>query len=182
MTISPEQYIYDFSFPEDGGKPNPHLWTNPPMAKCYASIAESAMSKADPANADYYQANAAAYGAKVDQLDRLMIEATASVPAENRELLTYHDAYAYFAAHYGWKVIGAIQVSDFEEPTPQEVTALIDADRASRRFRPSSDPRSSRARCSLRSPTRPVPPTSTRFATTTCPEHPATPTTRISGS
>ncbi|HZQ85409.1 MAG TPA: metal ABC transporter substrate-binding protein, partial [Acidimicrobiales bacterium] len=35
------------------------------------------------------------------------------------------DAYAYFAAHYGWTVIGAIQVSSFEDPTPKEVARLI---------------------------------------------------------
>jgi ABC-type Zn uptake system ZnuABC Zn-binding protein ZnuA len=125
LTISPDEYIYDFSFPKDGGKPNPHLWTNPPMAKCYAAIAAAAMAKADPANASYYEGNATAYGAKIDQLDQLMKDATAGMPAGNRELLTYHDAYAYFAAHYGWKVIGAIQVSNFEDPTPKEVTALI---------------------------------------------------------
>ena len=126
LTIPPEQYVYDFSFPKEAGKPNPHLWTNPPMARCYASIAASALAKADPANAASYQANAARYEAKVDELDRLMQDATAGLPAAQRELLTYHDAYAYFADHYGWKVIGAIQVSNFEEPTPKEVAQLID--------------------------------------------------------
>ncbi len=125
LTIRPDQYIYDFSFPKDGGKPNPHLWTNPPMAKCYAAIAASAMAEADPANAAYFRSNLAEYSAKVDELDRLMTAATATVPAENRELLTYHDAYAYFAVHYGWRVIGAVQVSDFEDPTPKEVASLI---------------------------------------------------------
>ena len=125
LTISPDEYIYDFSFPKDGGKPNPHLWTNPPMAGCYATIAASAMGKADPANAAYYKANMARFVAKVDQLDQLMKDATAGMPAKNRELLTYHDAYAYFSAHYGWKVIGAIQVSSFEDPTPKEITSLI---------------------------------------------------------
>ncbi len=125
LTISPDEYIYDFSFPKDGGKPNPHLWTNPPMAKCYAAIAASAMAKADPADASYFMDNYSRYAAKIDQLDALMIKATAVMPAQNRELLTYHDAYAYFAAHYGWKVIGAIQVSSFEDPTPREVTALV---------------------------------------------------------
>lgn len=125
LTINPAEYIYDFSFPKDGGKPNPHLWTNPPMAKCYAAIAAAAMSKADPANASYYLDNYGKYSAKLDQLDQLMIEATAGVPAPNRELLTYHDAYAYFSAHYGWRVIGAIQVSSFEDPTPKEVAELV---------------------------------------------------------
>jgi ABC-type Zn uptake system ZnuABC Zn-binding protein ZnuA len=115
LTITPDQYLYDFSFPEDGGKPNPHLWTNPPMARCYAEIAASVLAKADPANAaTYHQANATAYTSKIDELDRLMVAATATVPEGNRKLLTYHDAYAYFAQHYGWEVIGAIQVSSFE--------------------------------------------------------------------
>jgi ABC-type Zn uptake system ZnuABC Zn-binding protein ZnuA len=126
LTIDEAQYIYDFSFPRDGGKPNPHLWTNPPMADCYAAIATSAMSNADPANADYYRANYVAYSARVRELDRLMTEASADMPVATRELLTYHDAYAYFAVHYDWRVIGAIQVSDFEDPTPKEVAELID--------------------------------------------------------
>jgi ABC-type Zn uptake system ZnuABC Zn-binding protein ZnuA len=102
------------------------------MAKCYAEIAASALAEADPAHAATYRANAAAYGAKVDTLDRLMTQATATVPAGNRKLLTYHDAYAYFARHYGWAVIGAIQVSSFEDPTPKEVVRLIDQVRAAR--------------------------------------------------
>jgi ABC-type Zn uptake system ZnuABC Zn-binding protein ZnuA len=124
-TISPDEYIYDFSFPRDGGKPNPHLWTNPPMAHCYATIAASVLSRADPANADYYKANAAKFTAKVDDLDQRFMAASATLDPHNRELLTYHDAYAYFAAHYRWKIIGAIQVSSFEDPTPKEVAALI---------------------------------------------------------
>ncbi len=123
--LRPDEYIYDFSFPRDGGKPNPHLWTNPPMARCYSVIAASVMSKADPANADYYQANAKALAAKIDDLDQRFRTASSTMPAHNRELLTYHDAYAYFSAWYGWKIIGAIQVSSFEDPTPKEVADLI---------------------------------------------------------
>ncbi|HXF36487.1 MAG TPA: metal ABC transporter substrate-binding protein, partial [Actinomycetota bacterium] len=44
----------------------------------------------------------------------------------NRKLLTYHDSFPYFAREYGWEIIGAIQPSDFSEPTPQEVARLID--------------------------------------------------------
>jgi ABC-type Zn uptake system ZnuABC Zn-binding protein ZnuA len=126
LSITPDQYIYDFSFPEDGGKPNPHLWTDPPLAKSYASIAAAAMQRADPDNAGYYAANYARYSAKIDELDAAMTQATSTVPSADRKLLTYHDAYAYFAVHYGYRVIGAIQVSDFEEPSPKEVARLID--------------------------------------------------------
>ena len=47
-------------------------------------------------------------------------------PEEERQLLTYHDAYAYFAEEYDWTVLGAIQPSSFEEPTAQEVASLIE--------------------------------------------------------
>jgi len=118
-------YVYDFSFPKDGGKPNPHLWTNPPMAQKYAMLVRDVLVKADPANAEAYRANATAYLAKLDQLDAAVRTATATVPAAQRVLLTYHDAYAYFARTYGWTVLGAIQPSSFDEPTPAEVGRLI---------------------------------------------------------
>jgi ABC-type Zn uptake system ZnuABC Zn-binding protein ZnuA len=124
-TITTEEELYDFSFPKEGGKPNPHLWTNPPMAACYAGIAAQAMSAADPANAASYASNATAYIAKLKELDAAFRVASDTVPPGNRKLLTYHDAYAYFAKTYGWEVIGAIQVSSFEEPTAREVVSLI---------------------------------------------------------
>ncbi len=124
-TITPEQELYDFSFPKEGGKPNPHLWTNPPMAACYASIVGQAMATMDPANAVSYATNADLYIAKLEALDKAFRASSDTVPPSNRKLLTYHDAYAYFAKTYGWEVIGAIQVSSFEEPTPREVADLI---------------------------------------------------------
>ena len=123
--LRPDQYIYDFSFPRSGGKPNPHLWTDPPMARCYAVVAAAVLGRADPVNAAYYAANAARFEAKVDDLDHRFQAASDAMDAHNRELLTYHDAYAYFAAHYRWRIIGAIQVSSFEDPTPKEVATLI---------------------------------------------------------
>ncbi|MFT3855279.1 MAG: metal ABC transporter substrate-binding protein [Ilumatobacteraceae bacterium] len=123
QTIPESEYIYDFSFPKEDGKPNPHLWTNPPMAKRYAEIIAGELSKLDPANATYYQANSDRFAAKIAELDAAMRTSFATVP--KRELLTYHDAYAYFGKEYDWKIIGAIQVSDFEDPTPQEVADLI---------------------------------------------------------
>ena len=123
QTIRPEDYIYDFSFPKDEGKPNPHLWTNPPMAKQYARVAGEALKRRDPTNARTYHANFERFAAKADELDAAMAQATRTVPRP--ELLTYHDAYAYFAKRYGWKVIGAVQLSSFEDPTPKEVGDLI---------------------------------------------------------
>lgn len=124
--ILPEdEWIFDFSFPKEGGKPNPHVWTNPPMAGDFAALLRDTLSAADPDNAAIYAGNYDAFVAKVDALDTAMATASATLDASQRQLLTYHDAYAYFAAHYGWSVIGAIQPSSFEEPTPREIADLI---------------------------------------------------------
>lgn len=123
-TITPDEYVYDFSFPEEAGNPNPHLWTNPPMAKRYGEIIMETLSDADPDNADTYAANYDAFAAKVDELDAAMVEATETVSADQRKLLTYHDSWPYFAEQYGWEVIGAIQPAHFGEPTASEVAAL----------------------------------------------------------
>lgn len=125
--ILPESdYIYDFSFPREGGKPNPHLWTNPPMAKAYAQVVRDVLSRRSPSNAATFAANYDAFALKVDALDEAMKTATATIPATQRKLVTYHDAYAYFAKHYGYSVIGALQPSSFDEPTPKEIADLID--------------------------------------------------------
>jgi ABC-type Zn uptake system ZnuABC Zn-binding protein ZnuA len=124
--VLPEsEYIYDFSFPKEGGKPNPHLWTNPPMAKQYAQVVRDVLVRRDPTNAAIYESNFSAFALKVDALDDAIETATATIPEDQRKLLTYHDAYAYFAKNYGFTVIGAIQPSSFDEPTPKEIAGLI---------------------------------------------------------
>ena len=124
--ILPEdEWIFDFSFPEEGGKPNPHLWTNPPMVKDYARVVADVLTERDPANAETFAANLAKFSVKVDELDAAVRTATETLPVEVRKLVTYHDAYAYFAKEYGWTVVGAIQPSSFEEPTPKEIADLI---------------------------------------------------------
>ena len=125
-TISPDEYIYDFSFPREQGDPNPHLWTDPVYADRYAQIVANTLSELDPGNAAFYAGNATAFTDRIDELDSIVREVTASVPVEDRKLLTYHDSFPYFAREYGWTVIGAIQPADFAEPTAQDVADLID--------------------------------------------------------
>lgn len=124
--LPPEEWIFDFSFPEEGGKPNPHLWTNPPMALEYAALIRDSLSAADPANSKVYARNYEAFAQKIAALDVALRSDLETLDESKRQLLTYHDAYAYFAKEYGWTVIGAIQPSSFEEPTPREIADLIE--------------------------------------------------------
>jgi ABC-type Zn uptake system ZnuABC Zn-binding protein ZnuA len=131
-SIAPDRYAYDFSFPKSAGKPNPHLWTDPRYALKYAAIVRDDLGRREPASASYFAANFRRFEKKVRELDHAMRTAFATIPRAQRKLLTYHDAYAYFGRDYGWDVIGAIQVSDFEDPTAKDVARLIDQIRATK--------------------------------------------------
>jgi len=125
QTISEDEYAYDFSFPEEGGSPNPHLWPNPFHALRYAEIVRDTLAARDPANAAYYGANYDAFAARIAALDEAIQATVASIPEGNRKLLTYHDSWAYFAPLYGMTVIGAIQPADFAEPSAQDIAEII---------------------------------------------------------
>lgn len=125
QTLKPEEYIYDFSFPKEAGSPNPHLWPNPMYALRYGEIARDALVRRDPANADYYAQNFDAFKARIEALDKAITATVESIPPENRKLLTYHDSFAYFSPRYGMTVVGAIQPSDFGEPSARDVGDLI---------------------------------------------------------
>ncbi len=125
--VLPESdYLYDFSFPEEDGKPNPHLWTDPTWAIRYAELVHENLVDLDPEGEATYDANLASFEEQATELSDALRADQESVPADERVLLTYHDAYAYFAETYDWQGIGAIQPEDFAEPTPKEVARLID--------------------------------------------------------
>ena len=124
-TISRDQWAFDFSFPESEGHPNPHLWPDPTLALRYAQLIHETLIAHDSSNEDYYDSNLAAFTSRIERLDTAIRQAVETVPPNNRRLLTYHDSWAYFARAYGFEVIGAIQPSDFSEPSPQEMGRII---------------------------------------------------------
>ena len=126
IVLPESDYIYDFSFPEEEGKPNPHLWTDPGYAVEYAAVIRDQLSELDPQNATYYASNYAAFEEEATALGEAVASDQQSVPAGNLKLLTYHDAYAYFAQEFGWEVIGALQPKNFSDPSPSAVASLID--------------------------------------------------------
>ena len=125
QTITRDQWQFDFSFPEADGHPNPHLWPDPILTLRYAEIVRDNLAVRDPANADYYRANYDVFAGRIATLDEAIKTIIPTIPTENRKLLTYHDSWAYFADRYGLTVIGAVQPSDFSEPSARDVANLI---------------------------------------------------------
>ena len=110
-----------------GGEPNPHFWLDPSLvASHYVPAIAAAMAKLDPAGAATYATNAAAYTAALDALDAANKAKIETIPVANRKLVTFHDAFPYFAAHYGFEVIGVILANVGQEPSATELAALVE--------------------------------------------------------
>jgi len=85
------------------GPADPHIWLSPKRVKVMIAAIERELGKLDPAHADTYRKNAEGYTAKLDQLDADIREALGGM--ENKTVIVYHPAFAYFAEEYGLKVI-----------------------------------------------------------------------------
>ena len=115
------------------GEQNPHLWLDPsPVRQYYLPRIAARLAELDPAGKATYDTNAAAYGAQLDALDTELKVRIAELPEANRKLVTFHDAFPYFAQHFGFELIGVILKNVGQEPTAAELAALVDTVRAAR--------------------------------------------------
>jgi zinc/manganese transport system substrate-binding protein len=79
---------------------DPHAWQNPEHVVRYVRNIADGLAKVDPAGAGSYQANAARYVALLNEFDTQARAQFAAVPEAKRKVITSHDAFGYFSAHY----------------------------------------------------------------------------------
>jgi zinc/manganese transport system substrate-binding protein len=108
---------------------DPHVWMNPLNVKVWAANIAAALAAADPAHADAFRANAAAYQAELDALDSWALAEIAKLPVAERILVTDHQSFGYFADHYGFELVGALipSLSTVSEPSAGELAQLEDS-------------------------------------------------------
>ena len=109
------------------GKPNPHAWMSPSDVKTYVANIEKAFSKGDPANAEIYKANAAAYIEKLDLAMKPLRAALNTIPAEDRWLVSSEGAFSYLARDFGLKELFIWPINADQQGSPRQVKAVIDA-------------------------------------------------------
>lgn len=115
---------------EYDGKPNPHAWMSVSNAKIYVKNIEAALAKHDPAHAENYHKNAAAYLAKLEAMDAKLKEEVAKIPPEQRWLVSSEGAFSYLARDLGFKEAYLWPINAEQQGTPQQVSALIETVRA----------------------------------------------------
>lgn len=109
----------------DHGAEDPHAWQSVANAKVYVANVRDGLIAADPAGKAVYEANAAAYLARLDALEAEIRAAIDRIPAAERRVLTSHDAFGYFGAAYGITFIAPQGVSTEAEATAKDVARLI---------------------------------------------------------
>ncbi len=115
-----------------GAEPDPHVWHSVANVEQMVEAIRAALGQADPANAARYQANAEAYTAQLQTLDQWVFTQVQTIPEARRKLVTTHDTFGYFAARYGFDVLGAILPASTEgaSPSAQSLAALVEAVKA----------------------------------------------------
>jgi len=107
------------------GGADPHAWQSVANAKVYVANIRDGLAAADPAGKSAYEANAAAYLAKLEALDTEVKAEVAKIPTDRRKIITTHDAFGYFAAAYGVSFIAPQGVSTESEVSARDVAKII---------------------------------------------------------
>jgi ABC-type Zn uptake system ZnuABC Zn-binding protein ZnuA len=115
-----------------GNEIDPHFFLAPLHVVRYVENIRDGLTAIDPAGSSLYTANAAAYSARLRELDAWIRSQVAGIPAADRLLVTNHESLGYFAAAYGFTVVGTVLpgVSTDASPSARQVVGLIDALRA----------------------------------------------------
>ncbi len=105
---------------------DPHFWFDPRNWELTALDLVETLATLDPANAETYRANGAAYAADLQALFDWSTAALNNVPEAQRDLVTSHDAFQYFGAAFGWRVNGIQGISTASEAGVGDIQATVD--------------------------------------------------------
>jgi manganese/iron transport system substrate-binding protein len=108
------------------GRPNPHAWMSPNNALLYVENIRKALAKYDPANAETYNKNAAAYAARIRAIDEPLRKRLSAIPEEHRWLVTSEGAFSYLIRDYKMREAYLWPINADEQGTPQQVRRVID--------------------------------------------------------
>ena len=102
---------------------NPHVWVSVTGAIDQVKEIAKELAIADPGNKDLYEENAQVYIAKLEELKDQMHEVLDDIP--NKNIVTFHEAFPYFAQEFAFNIVGTIVTEPGSEPSAKELSAVI---------------------------------------------------------
>lgn len=113
----------------DHGGVDPHIWGDALLAARAVGVIGEALMEAAPDHADVFRQNTDAYVAELEELDGWIHEQVETIPPENRRIVTSHDTFGYYAAAYGFEIIGTAFGSISTEggdPSARDIAMLVE--------------------------------------------------------
>ncbi len=104
---------------------DPHSWQDVGNGRLYVQNIAKGLETVDPASASVYRANAAAYTAKLSELDQWVRKEFFGIPQQKRRMITTHDAFGYFGAAYGISILSPVGFSTESEASARDIANLI---------------------------------------------------------
>lgn len=100
---------------------DPHIWNDPLLWSKAVEVVRDGLIEADPTHADSYRKNCDAYVAEIKELDLFVKSTLATIPTENRVLVTAHDAFSYYGRAYNLEIVGLQGISTQAEASTADV-------------------------------------------------------------
>ena len=128
-TVAVGEVVPPLDFDYDGQQvPDPHVWGNVANVVQMVELIRDELIQLAPENEAEFSQNAEAFVTELTQLDNWIQTQIATIPAEQRQLVTTHDAFQYYTSAYGLEVAGTlIGISTEEQPSAQTVQQLSEA-------------------------------------------------------
>ena len=120
-----EEHAEEGEHAHEHAEGNPHFWLDVQNARHYVLRIQDALMEVDPEGAEEYEANAEEYLAELEELDGYIREQAQNIPEERRKLVTFHDAFPYFAESYGFELVGVVLENPEAEPSSREVAEVV---------------------------------------------------------
>jgi ABC-type Zn uptake system ZnuABC Zn-binding protein ZnuA len=117
-----EEHSHDHG--HDHSEGDPHFWLDVGYARHYVEVIRDTLSEVDPEGAETYERNAEEYLAELDELDAYIRERAETIPEDQRKLVTFHEAFAYWAEAYGFEEVGVVLPNPEAEPSARELAEL----------------------------------------------------------
>jgi manganese transport system substrate-binding protein len=126
VTVSKGVQVIDITEDAYAGKPNPHAWMSPEQGLIYVENIRRELTKIAPEHTDYFAQNAAAYSEKIKAVDTKLETALATLPANNRVLVTCEGAFSYLTNDYDLEEIYLWAINSDAMGSPQQIARVIE--------------------------------------------------------
>jgi len=126
ITVSEGVEVINITSDAYAGQPNPHAWMSPEQGLVYVENIRKALTEILPEHAEYFAEKAVTYSAEITEVGHRLETALATLPEDNRVLVTCEGAFSYLTKDYGLQEEYLWAINAEAQGSPQQVVRVIE--------------------------------------------------------